>query len=38
LDTHSLNHISFASTHNKEPYLKLRLSSLMENKDIVETE
>lgn len=38
LDTHSLNHISFATTHDKEPYSKLRLSSLMENKDIIETE
>ena len=38
LDTHPSNHISFASIHNKQLYTKIKLSTIMENKDIVETE
>lgn len=38
LDTHHSKHISFASTHNKEPYSKLKLTTIMRNKDVVETE
>lgn len=38
LDSHPPNHISFASTHNKELYSKVKLVSLMENNDIIETE
>lgn len=38
LDTHTSKHISFASTHNKELYSKLKLTRIMKNNDIVETE
>jgi nicotinamidase/pyrazinamidase len=38
MDTHPNNHISFASTHNKDVYNVIKIEAVMENKDIIVSE
>lgn len=38
MDTHPPNHISFGATHQIEPFKKIKLKSMMANRDVVETE
>lgn len=37
LDSHPINHISFALTHEKQPYTKIDIISTMKNNDIINT-